>query len=308
MKFIFKKRSCLLFLMLLISIQSFCKDIIIIKTGEISSIEKMVEGFLAICPKKISVNVLDMQGKNRRDDEIINFIQNKKLKGELVHIYTIGTPAAQLVHDNFDDIPLFYSMVNNPIQKGFERIHSHGPSFEPFLNKQINLLKTVLPEIKKLGLVYDPKINGDLIFKMRNQAQLLGLELRTYPVLSTKEVPSSIRQAVNEVEALLIISDLTVINRHSLKYIITMTLEQQIPTIAYTDTLVKAGFLFSLKSNPYNEGQQAARRICYDHNENTDGEIILPLLYDLSINLKTARRLKIVIPKEVLINAKYVIK
>ena len=214
--------------MLLISIQSFCKDIIIIKTGEISSIEKMVEGFLAICPKKISVNVLDMQGKNRRDDEIINFIQNKKLKGELVHIYTIGTPAAQLVHDNFDDIPLFYSMVNNPIQKGFERIHSHGPSFEPFLNKQINLLKTVLPEIKKLGLVYDPKINGDLIFKMRNQAQLLGLELRTYPVLSTKEVPSSIRQAVNEVEALLIISDLTVINRHSLKYIITMVTESRV--------------------------------------------------------------------------------
>lgn len=72
-----KKGLFLLLLTLLIAVQGFCKDIVIIKTGKVSSIEQMVEGFLATCPKHISVNVLDMKGGNRRNDEIIDFIQIK---------------------------------------------------------------------------------------------------------------------------------------------------------------------------------------------------------------------------------------
>jgi putative ABC transport system substrate-binding protein len=306
MKYIFKI-YCFLLLALLAP-QALGKRIVVIKTSDIPTIDYIVEGFFAACSDNIIIDVVNMAGSNRHNGEIIAMVKEKNSVQPVDYIFTIGTPATQFAHDSFDDIPIFFSMINNPLQQSFGNKIS-GIALDVSLSEQIRLLRTILPNINRLGVVYDPKHNGTLVVQMKTAAKLVGVNLQSYQVLSQKKVPDAIRQAVNDVEALIIISDRTVINRQSLKYIVTTTLAHQLPTIAFTEGLVKAGFLFGLKPDLHDIGQEAAGYICgSDILPIRSEDIYSPRSLNLYVNLKTARRVGVVVPEQELKNAESILK
>ncbi|MFT4725107.1 MAG: putative ABC transport system substrate-binding protein [Glaciecola sp.] len=306
MKYIFKI-YCFLLLALLTP-QALGKRIVVIKTSDIPTIDHIVEGFFAACSDNITIDVVNMAGSNRHNGEIIAMVKEKSSVKPVDYIFTIGTPATQFAHDSFDDIPIFFSMINNPLQQSFVGKIS-GIALDVSLSEQIRLLRTILPDINRLGVVYDPKYNEKLVAQMKTAAKLAAVNLQSYQVLSPKKVPDAIRQAVNDVEALIIISDRTVINRQSLKYIVTTTLAHQLPTIAFTKELVNAGFLFGLKPDLYDIGQEAAGYICgSDIYPRRSGDIYSPRSLNLYVNLKTARRVGVVVPEQELKNAESILK
>jgi putative ABC transport system substrate-binding protein len=235
-------------------------------------------------------------------------IKEKNSLQPLDYLYTVGAPATQFAHESFAEIPIFFSMVNNPLQQGFGS-KIHGIALDVPLSEQIRVLRTVLPNINRLGVVYDPKNNQTLVTQMKTAAKLAGVKLQSYPALSPKQVPEAIRQAVNDVEALILISDRTVINRQSLKYIVTTTLAHQIPTIAFTEGLGKAGFLLGLKPDLNDMGREAAEYICSgDILPSLSKNIYSPRSLNLYLNLKTARRVGVVVPEKQLENAESIFK
>ena len=89
----------------------------------------------------------------------------------------------------------------------------------------------------------------------------------------------------------------------------TTTLAHQLPTIAFTKELVDAGFLFGLKPDLYDTGQEAAGHICgSDILPRRSEDIYSPRSLNLYVNLKTARRVGVVVPEQELKNAESILK
>ena len=114
-----------------------------------------------------------MAGSNRHNGEIIAMIKEKNSVQPIDYIFTIGTPATQFAHDSFDDIPIFFSMINSPLQQSFGNKIS-GIALDVSLSEQVRLLRTILPNINRLGVVYDPKNSEKLVVQMKAAAKELN--------------------------------------------------------------------------------------------------------------------------------------
>jgi len=243
-----------------------------------------------------------MKGNPREGKKIIKKIR-KSLKSDIPKvIFTMGAPATKLAREGITDVPIAYCMVVNPEKKGFVGDNISGISQDVPISIQLNQLKRLIPTVKNVGIIYDPE-NSDNIIEEANQATSeLALNLIAYKISSSKEVPRAVRNIISEIDALLVITDSTVINKDSFKFIITTTLENKIPTVIYNEYLVKAGFLFSMTPDHASIGKQAGKMICIPSigDEVEKPVVAAPEVQELSINLKTAKRIGLDISSEVI--------
>lgn len=292
-------------LFLQVPVVAYSEDVIVIKTRSIPNSKLILDGFKSVCGNSISIKEYDMQGKLREGKRIIKIIKKSLKSSSPKIIFTIGAPATRLTQEAITEVPILFSMVGNPEKKGLFGNNISGISSDVPIKLQLDKLKTIIPGVESIGVIYNPKNTDNIIEEAKQAASDTGLKLIMYKVSSQKEVPRSVRSIIAEVSALLIITDSTVINKNSFKYIITITLENKIPTITYTDYLVKAGFLFSLTPDYLSIGKQAGNIVCkLQENElKTQLSIVSPENLHLSINLKTAKRIGLNISPDILNSA-----
>jgi len=284
----------------------YTEDIIVVKTRSIPSGEQILDGFKSICGSSISIKEYDMQGKLKKGKRIIKEIKESiKLKPPKM-VLTIGGPATKLAQEALTEIPILFSMVVNPQKKGFSGNNISGITSDVPIKLQLEKLKAIVPGVKSIGVIYNPKNTDNIIQEVEQAASNMGFELVLYKVSSEKKVPLAIRNIIKEVNALLIITDRTVVNKNSFKYIVTTTLENKIPTMVYTDYLVKAGLLVSLTPDYFSIGEQAGNVVCnlQKSESNKQLSVISPQKINLTINLKTAKRLGLNISQNILASAK----
>ena len=285
----------------------YSQDIIVVKTLSLPDGEQILNGFKSICDNNLSIKEYDMKGKLNVGKSVIGKIKKSiRSKNPPKAILTIGGPATMLVQEAITEIPILFCMVTNPKKKGFSGNNIRGITSDVPINVQIDKLKAIVPGVKSIGVIYNPKNTDNIIQEVEQVASEIGLNSILYEVSSQKEVPSAIRNVIKKVDALLIITDSTVVNKNSFEYIITTTLENKIPTISYTDYLVKAGLLASLTPDYFSIGEQAGNVVCklQENESNTLTSIISPKKLNLAINLKTANRIGLKISPNILDSAK----
>ncbi len=317
MKLLFKRRNSvslstvfiyftLPFITLFLQVQAgYTEDVIVVKTRSVPGGEQILDGFKSVCDSGISIKEYDMKGRLNEGERIIKEIKESiKLNPPKV-VLTIGAPATKLAQEAIKEIPILFSMVVNPHKKGFSGNNISGITSDVPIRLQLDKLKTIVPAVESIGIIYNPKNTNNIIEEAKQVTSDMGLKLVMYKVSSQKEVPRAIRDIIQEVNALLIITDSTVVNKHSFKYIITTTLENKIPTVTYTDYLVKAGFLFSLTPDYFSMGKQAGNIVCKFQKDKPKTQPLIesPQVLKLAINLKTAKRIGLSISPDVLNSA-----
>jgi putative tryptophan/tyrosine transport system substrate-binding protein len=281
------------------------QDVIVVKTQSVPDGEQILDGFKSVCDNSISIKEYNMRGRLDEGERIIKEIkENIKLNPPKV-ILTIGAPATRLAQEAIKEIHIFFSMVANPYKKGFSGNNISGITSDVPVKLQLEKLQTIVPAVESVGVIYNPRNSNNIIEEAEQVASDMGLKLVMYKVSSQKEVPHAIRNIIEEVSALLIITDSTVVNKNSFKYIITTTLENRIPTMTYTDYLVKAGFLFSLTPDYFSIGKQAGHIVCKPGEDISKMQPIIesPEVLNLAINLKTAKRIGLNISPNILNSA-----
>ena len=287
---------------------SYSKDIIVFKTSSIPEVDQILDGFKEACSNGINIIENDMKGSFRKGEKIIKKIKKSIKTNPPKVILTIGDPATKLAQQAITEIPILFTMVINPEKKGFVGKNISGISMDVPVALQFSKLKTILTTIKTIGIIYDPNNTDNIIKDAEQAASDLGLGLVLLKVSSHKDVPSSVRSILKKVDVIMFIPDITVINRYSFKFIITTTLENKIPTMVYSEFLVQAGLLFSLVPDYFSLGQQAGNLVCMSGQISSQilPSIKSPEVVKLVINLKTAKRIGIKIPLNIIKSAKEV--
>ncbi len=272
-------------------------EIVILKSSDIAAYNQAIAGFKAALPANTILSEYDLQGDLEKGRKLAWKIR----ASDPALVLAVGLKAAKAAQLEIVDIPVVYAMVLDPLKYGLTSRNMTGVLLEVPVERQLALIRSVFPNLKRIGTLYDPSKTAATIDEARRLIKANGTELVPTQVSSERDVPSALRTLLPSVGALWLVPDSTVLSDDSLRFILNAALEEHVPVIGFSKDFARSGALLCLSVNYGDIGRQAgqlAQRIL-------DGQVTLPLKplhpdrLELSLNLKTAKFLGIDIPKEI---------
>lgn len=271
-------------------------DVIIFKSSDIAAYNQAITGFKAAIPPGITLSEYDLQGDLEKGRKLARKIR----ASDPALVFAVGVKAAKAAQLEIVDIPVVYSMVLDPAKYGLNAPNMTGILLEVPAERQLAMIRNLLPQLKRIGTLYDPAKTSALIDEARRLLKLSGIGLVPMQISSERDVPGSLRALLPSVDALWLVPDSTVLTDESLHFILNTGLEARVPVIGFSREFARSGALLCLSVNYADIGRQAGQLT----RKLLDGQLSLPMKpwhpdrIETSLNLKTARFLGIDIPRE----------
>ncbi|MFY9221168.1 MAG: ABC transporter substrate-binding protein [Blastocatellia bacterium] len=229
-------------------------------------------------------------------------------------IVPIGSVATKFAQENFRDIPIVFAMVlyplsmNSNIRNITENIT--GASMDIPILKQFETIKDVLPGAKKIGVLYDPNQTGQIIAEAQQVAQLLGMELVGIKVNSNAEVLGAIKGLERKIDILWTVVDSTIFSGKVTEFIITYSLQNNIPVMGFSTSFVESGALFCLTQDFVDIGRQTAEitKLVLSGTKPKEIKIAAARKVSLILNLRIAKEIGVNISEKVINKSAKVIR
>ncbi|HWK70426.1 ABC transporter substrate-binding protein [Pollutimonas sp. M17] len=182
-------------------------------------------------------------------------------------IVAIATPSAQAVVAATKSIPVVYSAVTDPVAaqlvKSMEPSGTNvtGVSDSLALEKQVDLIKKVVPEAKRVGMVYNPgEANSVVVVKqMRELLPKAGMSLVEATAARTVDVGAAARSLVGKVDVIYTNTDNNVVSAY--EALVKVGNDAKIPLIASDTDSVKRGAIAALGVNYHDLGIQTGKMV-----------------------------------------------
>lgn len=127
---------------------------------------------------------------------------------------------------------------------------------QPFA-RQLQLLRLVLPDRRRLGVILGPTSSARLP-QLREAAAAAKLELEVAQMTDGANPVVTLDAILDEIDVFLAVPDPVVFNRYSVKSILLSTYHKAIPVIAFSSASVAAGGLLAVHSSPVQIAHQAS--------------------------------------------------
>ena len=280
--------------------QARAEDIVILKSHDLEPFNQAVAGFVAACPEHIIE--YDLRGTKKEESSII-----QRLTAAKPHlIVAIGPLAAQVAREHLRDVPMIFVMVSNPPKHGLQGANLAGVSLDIPVQTQLANYKALVPILQTLGVIYDPTKTGAMVTEARSTVAPFGLQLLAAPVSTPKEVPAALRSLLGKIDALWMVPDDTVVTPESFKFLLLTAFENNLPFVTVSDIFVEAGALASLSPDYTDVGRQGcqlATEIESGRLRLAEVMVVPPAKVNLAINLKTASKIGLTLPPEIIQSA-----
>jgi len=182
-------------------------------------------------------------------------------------IVAIATPSAQAVVSATKDIPVVYSAVTDPVAAQLvptmepSGINVTGVSDRLLLERQIELIKKVVPDAKRIGMVYNPgEANSVVVVKaMRELLPQQGMTLVEATAPRTVDVGAAARSLVGKVDAIYTNTDNNVVSAY--EALVKVGIDAKVPLIASDTDSVVRGAIAAVGVNYSDLGKQTGRMV-----------------------------------------------
>ena len=280
--------------------QARAQGIVILKSHDLEPFNQAMAGFVAACPMHITE--YDLRGTKKEESSIIQRLTAAKPR----LIVAIGPLAAQVARENLRDVPMIFVMVSNPPKHGLQGSNLAGVSLDIPVQTQLARYKALVPTLKMLGVIYDPTKTGAMVAEARGTAATLGFQLLGAPVSTPKEVPAALRSLLGKIDALWMVPDDTVVTPESFKFLLLTAFENNLPFVTVSDIFVEAGALASLSPDYTDVGRQGCQ-LATDLESGrlrlAEVMVVPPAKVNLAINLRTASKIGLTLPPEIVQSA-----
>jgi putative ABC transport system substrate-binding protein len=276
-------------------------EVAILKSTDLAAYNQAVAGFKAAMPSTTTFIEYDMQGDVARGRKLAQRIR----ASDATLVLAVGLKAALAARLEIVDIPVIFCMVLDPAKYDLKAPNVTGISLEIPISRQFGALRSVLPSVKRIGILYDPDKTGELVEEGRLQARALGLDVVVRQVRSEKDVPAALGALIPNIDALWLVPDGTVVTEDSLQFLMSTALKANVPVLGFSSKLVRNGALVGLSVHYEDMGRQAgmlARKILLERYQ-PNSTTFPPDRFRLAVNLNTAKFLGIVIPPAVVSSA-----
>ncbi len=219
-------------------------------------------------------------------------------------ILTLGTLATEASLEKIRDMPVVAGLILKA-NKVNNTDNATGVILEFPLETQFKMIRRVLPEVKTVGVIYNPKENKEMIRAASKVARDMGLSLDAQEVNTPQDLPPALEKLANSADVLWGVADNLVLTAQTAKHILLFSYRNKIPFIGLSSTWVKSGALYSLDRDYADIGIQCGEMAIKILQGSTAGSIppAVPRKVIYSVNLKTAQYMKLNIPEAVIKNA-----
>lgn len=267
--------------------ESMAMEIAILQSSDIAAYQEAVSGFKGAGPGSAIYTEYDMQG----DIEVGKKLARKVRASKSALVVAVGLKAALAAQLEIADIPIVYMMILDPSRHGLNAPNMTGTLLEVPLDRQMKIMRRMLPSVKRLGILHNPAKTGSRLNGDGGKDGTFGFQLHGYPVESEKDVPQQLRKLLSESDALWLTPDSTVLTNDSVRFILDTALGQRVPTIAFSPEFTRLGALLSISASYTQVGRETAQLA----RQILDGHVILPLnpvpieRLTISVNMNTAK-------------------
>ncbi len=220
---------------------------------------------------------------------------------------TVGSLATQAVLAEHNEVPVITGLTARP-EKFRENGNVTGVGLEFSLESQLDVMRRILPDLAKIGVLYSPKENQDTVDAALQLAKKLGVKLVPKSVETPRDIPNALESLANNVDLLWGIMDQVVLSPQTAEPILLFSFRNKIPFAGLSGPWVKAGALYALDRDYGDIGNQCGEIAVKVLNKVNPGtiQIASPRKVLFSVNLKTARSMKIELPQQILDGASQV--
>lgn len=238
--------------------------------------------------------------------------------GSVDLFFAVGEPAAKAVQEVTSTHPIIFLGGGDPIGRGliesYERPGGNVTGVTDLnlevSDKRLQLFKELVPGLNRVLYLYDEHSNYDAAQAelYRAAAQRLGVVLVAQQIGTEEEARAALTELRKEHIDGILITRGVALNIPSL--VLEFAAKEQIPSMCTYPIYLAYGGLASYGGSPRAMGWQAARLVDKIIKGIDPGEIPVETAQSLEfvINLKSARQLGIVVPREVLFQADRLIR
>jgi putative ABC transport system substrate-binding protein len=168
--------------------------------------------------------------------------------------------------------------------------------------EHIKLIKEVMPNIKKLGYLYNSGETNSvsLLAALKEAASAEGIEIVESAATKSAEVQGAARALVGRADAMYVPTDNTIVS--ALESAVGVAEESKLPLFTADTDSVKRGALAALGFNYYDVGKQTGAVVVKILNGEKPGDIAVNIAKgtDLVINLAAAKKMGVEFPQAVI--------
>jgi putative ABC transport system substrate-binding protein len=235
----------------------------------------------------------------------------QKFAGENADIIiAIPTAAAQaaISATRSKPIPIVFASVTDPVGSQIvSNLKKPGNNVTGVSNltpitPQFKIFKKIIPTLKRIGVIFNPgEMNSVALNEiMVKEASKMGLEIVTASASKISEVKAATESLVPKVDCFFINNDSTALA--AFDSIVKVGVNEKRPVFVSDTDIVKKGAVAAWGPNQYELGKQAgalAAQVLRGENPG-DLPVQFPIQQELEINLDAARKMGVVIPKELI--------
>ncbi|MCT9123218.1 ABC transporter substrate-binding protein [Cupriavidus gilardii] len=231
-------------------------------------------------------------------------------------IVAIATPAAQAVVASTKTVPVVYSGVTDPVAaqlvKGWQASGTNvtGVSDKLPLDKQVALIKRVVPKAKTVGMVYNPgEANSVVVVKeLKTLLAKEGLTLKEAAAPRTVDIGPAAKSLVGKVDVIYTNTDNNVVSAY--EALVKVANESKVPLVAADTDSVKRGAIAALGINYGDLGVQTGKIVVRILKGEKPGAIPSETSdkLELFVNTTAAEKQGVTLSQDLIKEAKQVIK
>ncbi|HEY4317334.1 MAG TPA: ABC transporter substrate-binding protein [Herbaspirillum sp.] len=209
-------------------------------------------------------------------------------------IIAIATPSAQSMVAATKSIPIVYSGVADPIAAQLVRdwkpsgTNVTGLSHMLDLNRQIEVMKQVVPKARKVGIVYNPgEVNSAVVVRqLKALLEKQGIALIDVAAPRTVDVGPAARSLVGKVDLIYSTTDNNVVSTY--ESLVKVCNDARIPLVASDTDSVKRGAIAAYGVNFYALGRATGKVVARILQGEKPGNIPSSVSKDLALFINPA--------------------
>jgi len=262
--------------------------------------------------RTVTIDYRWSEGSRERDIEIAAEFVREKVDVILSH-----GAAVPILKQATSDIPIVFAIALDPVGMGLVTNLARPGGNVTGLSRQstdlgakrLQFLREAVPELRRLAIMVNPIVGSELeMDEVQTAARALGTEVTLLKIRRTEDIAPAFTAIKSQVDALYVITNALIgANRTR---IITSALEAGLPTMFGTRDHVQAGGLMSYGPNFSDMFRRAAEFVDKILRGTKPGDLAVeqPTKFELVINLRTAKALKLTVPRILSVYATEVIE
>lgn len=226
---------------------------------------------------------------------------SEKLVAQNDLVLGIATPAAQSLAQASTDTPILFTAVTDPVSaelvKSMDKPEGQltGTSDRSPIDKQIQLLLAVKPDLKKVGILYTTsERNSEVqVEAAKEMFKTAGIDVVAKGISSTNDVQDAARSLMSQTQAVFVPTDNTIAS--SIAILKELSLDLKIPVIGGSADMVAEGLLMTYGPDFEALGRQTAKMAVkvLEGKKPADLAVEYPEALKVAINEEVAKSLGI---------------